>query len=66
MKNLFCKAVSSLRRFHNDEQGIETINAVMLLAIAAMVVVVLISQGKTIIDWMKARIGEVTSKTTIG
>lgn len=66
MKNRFLEAVSSLRRFHDDEQGIETINAVMLLAVAAMVVIVLITSGKEILNWMKGLIKQVTGNSSMG
>ena len=58
MKKFFQNILGGLRRFHQDEQGIETINVVMILAIAAFVVIVLFAAGRDIVDWMKGKIDE--------
>jgi len=64
MKTVFQNALQALHRFHEDEQGQDTVSTVMLLAVAAMVVVVLITTGNQIISWMKGLLP--TGTTTMG
>lgn len=66
MKTFVQNTLASLHRFHNDEQGQDTISTVMLLAVAAMVVIVLITFGNDIIKWMKGIVGGVTGTQSMG
>jgi len=52
--------LTSFRHFHDDEQGIEAVNAVMLLAIAAMVIIILLTSGQNIVEWMKGQLDQIT------
>ncbi|MFO0791955.1 MAG: hypothetical protein U0805_21040 [Pirellulales bacterium] len=47
------KLVSSLRKFHRDEEGLEALQVVMIIAIAAMVMIACSTIGKAAVTWMK-------------
>jgi Flp pilus assembly pilin Flp len=46
---------SSLRKFHEDESGLEALQVVMIIAIAAMVLVLVARLGNEVVDWMKQK-----------
>lgn len=50
MKNLISNAKTSLKRFHEDEQG-DAMQTVMIIAVAAMVVVAIIAFGNKFVGW---------------
>ena len=58
MKSLFSMIPSSIRRFHENEEG-DAIQVVMILAIAAMVLIVLIAVGQDVVTWAKGWIDKV-------
>ena len=60
MKTFFQNTLASLHRFHDDEQGIGAIDATMLLAVAAMVVIVILMFGQNIVNWMKGLVNQIT------
>lgn len=45
----------TLRRFHNDEQGLEALQVVMIIAIAAMIMVAASTVGSEVVSWMKEK-----------
>lgn len=51
MKNLFSKSVNAVRKFNSDESGMETMQVVMILAIAAIVGVAVYAIGKNVVKW---------------
>ena len=55
-KNLF-------RTFHNDEEGLEALQIVMIIAIAGMVMVVAATVGQEVVTWMKGKWTELQGKT---
>ena len=48
LKNLFSK-------FHNDEEGLEALQVVMIIAIAGMIMVVSATVGQEVVTWMKQK-----------
>lgn len=47
-----------ISRFHEDEDGIEALQVVMIVAIAAIVLVGVMTIGQEVFDWMKEKWGE--------
>ncbi len=47
------KLINSFRKFHNDEEGLEALQVVMIIAIAAMVMIACSTIGKAAVTWMK-------------
>ncbi len=43
---MFTKITSSIRKFHRDEEGLEALQVVMIIAIAAMVMIACATVGK--------------------
>lgn len=56
MKSLLNRLVSSVKSFHQKEDGMEPLQVVMLLAIAAMVVIAIFTVGDQVIEWAKEAI----------
>ena len=50
---MFAKLTSRIRKFHSDEEGLEALQVVMIVAIAAMVLIAVVFVGKQIVFWMK-------------
>lgn len=46
------KLINSFRKFHNDEEGLEALQVVMIIAIAAMVMIACATVGKEAVTWM--------------
>jgi hypothetical protein len=44
-----------VRSFHNDEEGLESLQVVMIIAIAAMIMIAAATVGKQGVDWMKSQ-----------
>ena len=58
--------VSNLvRSFHEDEDGIEAVQVVMIVAIAAIILVAMMTVGNKIYGWMEDKWGELEG-TKIG
>jgi Flp pilus assembly pilin Flp len=43
---------NSIRKFHTDEEGLEALQVVMIIAIAAMVMIACATLGKAAVTWM--------------
>ena len=56
MKNLNIK--SAVKSFHNDEAGLEALQVVMILAVAAVALIVVKTQWDTIRQWFNDVMGE--------
>jgi hypothetical protein len=44
-----------VRKFHSDEEGLEALQVVMIIAIAAMIMIAAATVGKSGVDWMKTQ-----------
>jgi len=49
------KIFNSVRKFHSDEEGLEALQVVMIIAIAAMVMIAASTVGKAAVTWMKGK-----------
>ncbi len=47
-----------VRSFHEDEDGIEAVQVVMIVAIAAIILVAMMTVGNKIYGWMEDKWGE--------
>ena len=52
---MFTKFTSSVRKFHRDEEGLEALQVVMIIAIAAMVMIACATIGKAAVTWMEGK-----------
>jgi len=43
---MFSKLTNAARKFHNDEEGLEALQVVMIIAIAAMIMIACAAVGK--------------------
>jgi Flp pilus assembly pilin Flp len=51
------KLTNSIRKFHSDEEGLEALQVVMIIAIAAMVMIACATVGKAAVGWMGQKWG---------
>ncbi len=51
LKNTF----QPLAKFHDDEDGIEALQVVMLVAIAAIILIAFMTVGQEVMTWMKGK-----------
>ena len=59
MKKLTLKA--AFNKFHNDEAGLEALQVVMILAVAAVALIAVKGQWETIKTWFEDVSGQATS-----
>ncbi len=45
--------MNAFRKFHGDEEGLEALQVVMIIAIAGMVMVAAATLGQEVVTWMK-------------
>ena len=56
------KLTSLVRTFHNDEEGLESLQVVMIIAIAAMIMIAAATVGKSGVDWMTTQSDKLLGK----
>jgi Flp pilus assembly pilin Flp len=61
--NMLEQKVDALTAFHNDEDGLETIQVVMIVAVAAIVLIALIKFWDQIKNWVKGIWSTLTGQT---
>jgi len=47
--------INRFRKFHSDEEGLEALQVVMIIAIAGMVMVAAATVGQQVVTWMKGK-----------
>ncbi len=47
------KVKEQIVRFHNDEEGLEAVQVVMIVAIAAVILIAVMVLGQEVFDWLK-------------
>ena len=62
---MFSKFTSSARRFHNDEEGLEALQVVMIIAIAAMVMIACAAIGKAANKFMGTHANTLINNTDL-
>ncbi len=55
-----------VRKFHSDEEGLESLQVVMIIAIAAMIMIAAATVGNSGVEWMKAQTGKLVGKDLAG
>ena len=63
MKNLISQLNNSVRKFHNDEEGFEVLQVVLIVALAAIAGVAVYNFGGQAKDWCQAQIDTLFGKT---
>ena len=48
--------------FHNDEDGIEAVQVIMIVAIAAIILIAIMTVGQEVMDWMKQKWSDLKGK----
>jgi Flp pilus assembly pilin Flp len=56
------KLTNLVRTFHNDEEGLESLQVVMIIAIAAMILIAAATVGKSGVDWMTGQTDNLVGK----
>ena len=56
------KLTNRVRKFHSDEEGLEALQVVMIIAIAAMIMIAAATIGKSGVDWMKTQAEKLVGK----
>lgn len=56
--------MSGLKRFHDDERGLEAMQVVMIIAIAALILALVKSFWTTIKDWAQKLVDGITGWTS--
>ena len=51
-----------VRKFHSDEEGLEALQVVMIIAIAAMIMIAAATVGKNGVDWMEKQANALVGK----
>jgi Flp pilus assembly pilin Flp len=54
------------RKFHSDEEGLEALQVVMIIAIAAVILVAAGTVGQTVVDFTKTKLDELKNKQVNG
>ena len=60
-------AINSLvRKFHSDEEGLEALQVVMIIAIAAVILVAAGTVGQSVVDFTKEKLNALKDKQVNG
>jgi hypothetical protein len=62
---MFSKFTSTARKFHNDEEGLEALQVVMIIAIAAMVMIACAAIGKAANKFMGTHANTLINNTDL-
>jgi len=60
------KIRNAIRRLHRDERGMEAMQTVMIIAIAALVIVVVVKFGNKIVAWASGKEQEMENEKLNG
>ena len=60
------KLISTIRKFHRDEEGLEALQVVMIIAIAAMVMIACATLGQKAVTWMNQQWGTLQGTSISG
>jgi hypothetical protein len=63
LKTLAAKFNTAAKKFDQDQDGMETMQIVMIIAVAAIVLLFVQSQWNGIANWASTLVGQVTSWT---
>lgn len=54
---------NAAKKFHSDERGLEALQVVMIIAVAAIVMLLVKNNYETLKGWMETLVGEITGWT---
>jgi Flp pilus assembly pilin Flp len=57
---------NTFRKFHSDEEGLEALQVVMIIAIAAVILVAAGTVGQSVVDFTKEKLDALKSKEVNG
>ena len=57
---------STFRKFHSDEEGLEALQVVMIIAIAAVILVAAGTVGQSVVDFTKDKLTALKDKQVNG
>jgi Flp pilus assembly pilin Flp len=60
------KLTNVFRKFHSDEEGLEALQVVMIIAIAAVILVAAGTVGQTVVDFTKEKLNTLKDKQVNG
>jgi Flp pilus assembly pilin Flp len=60
------KLSNVFRKFHSDEEGLEALQVVMIIAIAAVILVAAGTVGQTVVDFTKKKLDDLKNKEVKG
>jgi Flp pilus assembly pilin Flp len=60
------KINSLVRKFHSDEEGLEALQVVMIIAIAAVILVAAGTVGQSVVDFTKEKLNTLKDKQVNG
>ena len=55
---------AAIRAFHEDEEGLEALQVVMIIAIAAMILIAVKTMWTPVQTWFEEKVNSVTDKVT--
>ena len=64
---LISKLTSAVKAFHNDEDGLEAVQVVMIVAVAAVILIGAMAFGQEIFNWANEEFQELSTESiTVG
>jgi len=60
------KLTNVFRKFHSDEEGLEALQVVMIIAIAAVILVAAGTVGQSVVDFTKKKLDALRDKEVKG
>ena len=63
---MITKFTTSLRKFHSDEEGLEALQVVMIIAIAAVILVAAGTVGQSVVEFTKDKLNKLKDKEVTG
>lgn len=60
------KITSMFSKFHSDEEGLEALQVVMIIAIAAVILVAAGTVGQSVVNFTKVKLNALNSATVTG
>jgi Flp pilus assembly pilin Flp len=54
---------TKIARFHHDEDGLEAVQVVMIVAIAAIILVAVMTLGQEVFDWLREKWNELRGES---
>ena len=53
---------NEISKLHDDEDGLEAVQTIMIVAIAAIILIAVMTLGQKVFDWLKKKWGELEGK----